>query len=399
MSVAGVPPFTLAVVGAEGVGKTSLVAAMALASQGRLGETTAPWGASVFLHGQRSLGEPPPGTRFTAWTSLLTPRRRYLTLDTPGRADGFGQAAAALSCCDGALLVVSAAKVRTATLPGLALAATAMRRRCLVVLTHCEGLDAKAMDRAELATRAELAAVGLDPDEAAVYRARTRPAQRGDLDALERARAVVDAVESWPDPARDADGELRMAVLETLGAVSREMSVMGVLQRGRLSEGGAAWVATRASPERLRVIEVRGRGEAGSAVTAGEAAMVTFRVPTMLQFSSRPGALTGERPSRPSELVVEARSAAGRRGVKVYRPGDRLNAVVGTTEGVVTIREGELRAGELTVVSLAAWPEAWWEPGTAVVLRGPRRAGLAMGASGVVAVGEAAGAEGLYAGP
>lgn len=399
MSVERLPPFTLAVVGAEGAGKTSLVAAMALASRGSLGETTSPWGTSVYLHGQREPGRPPASTRFTSWTSLVTPRRSYVTLDTPGHAEGFGQAAAALSCCDGALLVVSAARVRTATLPGLALAVAGGGRPCLVALTHCEGLDAKAMDRAELALRGELAGAGLSGDEAAVLRVRSRAALQGDGGAIERARAVVDAVEAWPDPPRDAEGELRVAVLETLPANFREMRVMGVLRRGRVADDGVAWVATRASPERLRVIEVMRGGEAVREATAGEAAVVALRVPTMLQFASRPGALTGERPSRPSALVVEVRGVAGRRGVKVYRPGDRLNAVVGTSEGVVTIREGEVRAGEETRVSLAPWPEAWWEPGTAVVLRSPRRAGLSMGAAGVVAVGTAVGAEGLYAGP
>ncbi|MEZ4408722.1 MAG: hypothetical protein R3A52_19960 [Polyangiales bacterium] len=398
MSVERLPPFTLAMVGAEGAGKTSLVAALALASRGHLGETTAPWGPSVFLHGQRRPEWPPPRTSFTTWTALRTSRRRYLALDTPGRADGFIQAAGALACCDGALLVVDAGKVKTSTLTGYCAAARMERPARAVALTHCEGVDAGALDRAEQAARGELASAGGDPDEVAVHRVRSRAALRGDAVALAGVRALLDVVESWHDPARDLDGELRVTVLESFVG-PKELNLAGVLRRGAVRAGDGVWIATSANAERLTVTEVKRDGEAVALASAGEAAMVTLTGPSVVLRATRARALTGARPRRPRELVATVRGVNGRRGQRVFEPGAVFFAVVGATEGRVTLREGEVRAGEETRVRLAPWAEAWWEAGTPVVLRGPRRTGLASSASGVVAVGEAAVAEGLYAGP
>src|SRR5690606_37265058 len=217
-------------------------------------------------------------------------------IDTPGHVDFSYEVSRSLLACEGALLVIDASQgVEAQTLANLYLALEAN----LEIIPVINKIDLPSADPDRVL--AELAEIGLDPDEAILASAKTG---QGVDDILE---AIVNRI---PPPPHDPDATLRALVFDShydpyRGVVAYVRVMEGAVSVGmpiRFMASGQTYVVDQLAvmrPEMVPVDTLRA-GEVGC-VLAGIKNVKDARVGDTITDDRRPAPepLPGYRPARP----------------------------------------------------------------------------------------------------
>ena len=171
-----------------------------------------------------------------------TAKRHYAHIDCPGHADFIKNMITGAAQMDGAILVVSAADgPMPQTREHILLARQVGVPRIVVFLNKIDLVDdAELLDLVELEMRELLTHYGFPGDEIPIIRGASRPAYDNPTDpaSIKCIEELLDAVDSYiPEPVRDVDKPLLMAVEDVFSIEGRGTVATGRIERGRVKVG------------------------------------------------------------------------------------------------------------------------------------------------------------------
>ena len=171
-----------------------------------------------------------------------TAKRHYAHIDCPGHADFIKNMITGAAQMDGAILVVSAADgPMPQTREHILLARQVGVPRIVVFLNKIDLVDdPELLDLVELEMRELLTHYGFPGDEIPIVRGASRPAYDNPTDpaSIKCIEELLDAVDSYiPEPVRDVDKPLLMAVEDVFSIEGRGTVATGRIERGRVKVG------------------------------------------------------------------------------------------------------------------------------------------------------------------
>jgi len=171
-----------------------------------------------------------------------TAKRHYAHIDCPGHADFIKNMITGAAQMDGAILVVSAADgPMPQTREHILLARQVGVPRIVVFLNKIDLVDdAELLDLVELEMRELLTHYGFPGDEVPIVRGASRPAYDNPTDpaSIKCIEELLDAVDAYiPEPVRDVDKPLLMAVEDVFSIEGRGTVATGRIERGRVKVG------------------------------------------------------------------------------------------------------------------------------------------------------------------
>ncbi|MCE9544537.1 MAG: elongation factor Tu [Planctomycetia bacterium] len=171
-----------------------------------------------------------------------TAKRHYAHIDCPGHADFIKNMITGAAQMDGAILVVSAADgPMPQTREHILLARQVGVPRIVVFLNKIDLVDdPELLDLVELELRELLTHYGFPGDEVPIIRGAGRPAYDNPTDpaAIKCIEELLDAVDAYiPEPVRDVDKPLLMAVEDVFSIEGRGTVATGRIERGRVKVG------------------------------------------------------------------------------------------------------------------------------------------------------------------
>jgi len=171
-----------------------------------------------------------------------TAKRHYAHIDCPGHADFIKNMITGAAQMDGAILVVSAADgPMPQTREHILLARQVGVPRIVVFLNKIDLVDdPELLDLVELELRELLTHYGFPGDEIPIIRGASRPAYDSPADpaSIKCIEELLDAVDSYiPEPVRDVDKPLLMAVEDVFSIEGRGTVATGRIERGRVKVG------------------------------------------------------------------------------------------------------------------------------------------------------------------
>ena len=171
-----------------------------------------------------------------------TAKRHYAHIDCPGHADFIKNMITGAAQMDGAILVVSAADgPMPQTREHILLARQVGVPRIVVFLNKIDLVDdPELLDLVELEMRELLTHYGFPGDEIPIVRGASRPAYDNPTDpaSIKCIEELLDAVDSYiPEPVRDVDKPLVMAVEDVVSIEGRGTVATGRIERGRVKVG------------------------------------------------------------------------------------------------------------------------------------------------------------------
>jgi elongation factor Tu len=171
-----------------------------------------------------------------------TEKRHYAHIDCPGHADFIKNMITGAAQMDGAILVVSAADGPMPQTREHVLLARQVNVPSLVVfLNKCDLVDdPELLDLVEMEIRELLEANEFPGDEIPIIRGSSKPAYDNpkDPEAAKCIHELMDAIDSYiPDPIRETDKPLLMAVEDVFSIEGRGTVATGRIERGEVSVG------------------------------------------------------------------------------------------------------------------------------------------------------------------
>ncbi len=171
-----------------------------------------------------------------------TEKRHYAHIDCPGHADFIKNMITGAAQMDGAILVVSAADGPMPQTREHVLLARQVNVPSLVVfLNKCDLVDdPELLDLVEMEIRELLEANEFPGDEIPIIRGSSKPAYDtpGDPEAAKCIHELMEAIDSYiPDPVRETDKPLLMAVEDVFSIEGRGTVATGRIERGEVSVG------------------------------------------------------------------------------------------------------------------------------------------------------------------
>lgn len=169
-------------------------------------------------------------------------KRHYAHIDCPGHADFIKNMITGAAQMDGAILVVSAADGPMPQTREHVLLARQVNVPSLVVfLNKCDLVDdPELLDLVEMEIRELLEANEFPGDEIPIIRGASKPAydNPGDEEANKCIGELIDAIDSYiPDPVRETDKPLLMAVEDVFSIEGRGTVATGRIERGEVTVG------------------------------------------------------------------------------------------------------------------------------------------------------------------
>lgn len=226
------PHLTVATVGQEGHGKTTLTAAIAKV----LGEKPGSRADQSNIGGVRR-GKT---NNLVTHVEYETEQRHYTHLDCPGGKDGVPQTARNLAQADGMILVVSAADGPTPQIrEALILAKQAEVESVAVFINKSDMVtEPGSLESVEADIRQLLDTYDWDSDSASFVRGSAQRALKGDRAATNQIETLLQAIdEDMPTRQVNTDGSLLMSVGEVFEVPGRGTSVTGYVEGGSLEPG------------------------------------------------------------------------------------------------------------------------------------------------------------------
>ncbi len=171
-----------------------------------------------------------------------TEKRHYAHIDCPGHADFIKNMITGAAQMDGAILVVSAADGPMPQTREHVLLARQVNVPSLVVfLNKCDLVDdPELLDLVEMEIRELLEANEFPGDEIPIIRGSSKPAYDNpkDPEAAKCIHELMEAIDSYiPDPVRETDKPLLMAVEDVFSIEGRGTVATGRIERGEVSVG------------------------------------------------------------------------------------------------------------------------------------------------------------------
>jgi elongation factor Tu len=169
-------------------------------------------------------------------------KRHYAHIDCPGHADFIKNMITGAAQMDGAILVVSAADGPMPQTREHVLLARQVNVPSLVVfLNKCDLVDdPELLDLVEMEIRELLEANEFPGDEIPIIRGASKPAydNPGDKEASKCIGELIEAIDSYiPDPVRETDKPLLMAVEDVFSIEGRGTVATGRIERGEVTVG------------------------------------------------------------------------------------------------------------------------------------------------------------------
>jgi elongation factor Tu len=171
-----------------------------------------------------------------------TDKRHYAHIDCPGHADFIKNMITGAAQMDGAILVVSAADGPMPQTREHVLLARQVNVPSLVVfLNKCDLVDdPELLDLVEMEIRELLEANEFPGDEIPIIRGASKPAydNPSDPDSAKCIDELMDAIDSYiPEPTRETDKPLLMAVEDVFSIEGRGTVATGRIERGEVTVG------------------------------------------------------------------------------------------------------------------------------------------------------------------
>lgn len=169
-------------------------------------------------------------------------KRHYAHIDCPGHADFIKNMITGAAQMDGAILVVSAADGPMPQTREHVLLARQVNVPSLVVfLNKCDLVDdPELLDLVEMEIRELLEANEFPGDEVPIVRGASKPAydNPGDAEAAKCIHELMEAIDSSiPDPVRETDKPLLMAIEDVFSIEGRGTVATGRIERGEVTVG------------------------------------------------------------------------------------------------------------------------------------------------------------------
>lgn len=169
-------------------------------------------------------------------------KRHYAHIDCPGHADFIKNMITGAAQMDGAILVVSAADGPMPQTREHVLLARQVNVPSLVVfLNKCDLVDdPELLDLVEMEIRELLEANEFPGDEIPIIRGASKPAydNPGDAEAAKCIHELMEAIDSFiPDPVRETDKPLLMAIEDVFSIEGRGTVATGRIERGEVTVG------------------------------------------------------------------------------------------------------------------------------------------------------------------
>lgn len=169
-------------------------------------------------------------------------KRHYAHIDCPGHADFIKNMITGAAQMDGAILVVSAADGPMPQTREHVLLARQVNVPSLVVfLNKCDLVDdPELLDLVEMEIRELLEANEFPGDEVPIIRGASKPAydNPGDAEAAKCIHELMEAIDSFiPDPVRETDKPLLMAIEDVFSIEGRGTVATGRIERGEVTVG------------------------------------------------------------------------------------------------------------------------------------------------------------------